>query len=119
MTSRPSRMRSWPSSLLVGLFVAAVGGSWWGIAKPHAADSSWPGVDESVIERFAAASEVVRPGFSIDWLRGDLLLFAFLWAGLLSGTALGYFAHALFVCRSREPGPMPAGAGPSSHAEPR
>jgi hypothetical protein len=33
----------------------------------------------------------------IGWVEGDLLLFAFLTAGLVAGFVLGYFGRALFV----------------------
>jgi hypothetical protein len=105
---------------LVAVFVAAISGSWCWVAKPPSAAPEWPGVDESVIQRFAAASEAVRPSFSIDWVRGDLLLLAFLWAGLVSGAALGYCAHALFGARRDDADTdADAGARPASRVEPR
>jgi hypothetical protein len=63
------------------------------------APSTWEGVDEAVVRRVAEAAGQHDTGPLFDALQGDLLLFAFLWAGLLSGFALGYLARALFVER--------------------
>ena len=58
----------------------------------------WPGVDESVVEKFAreAGRTASPPLFGIE---GDLLLFAFLCAGLLGGFLLGYCFRTLFPKR--------------------
>ena len=54
----------------------------------------WAGVDETVVERIAAeAGRAPKPPL----LEGDLLLFAFLVAGIVGGFAIGYFYRALFV----------------------
>jgi cobalt/nickel transport protein len=45
----------------------------------------------------------------IEWMRGDLLLFAFLCAGLFAGFVLGYFSRALFVER-RDSGARASGS---------
>lgn len=53
----------------------------------------WAGVDEAVIGRFAAAAgRAATPSF----ISGDLLLFAFLVAGVVAGFVLGYGYRALF-----------------------
>ncbi len=58
---------------------------------------SGPGSTISVIGRFVAEGAgrpAPHPLFA--WLQGDLLLFAFLWAGLIAGFVLGYWGRALF-----------------------
>ena len=57
------------------------------LTKLHAQASEWPGVDDSVI----------------NWLRGDMLLFAFLCAGLAAGFLLGFWGRALFVEQAGAP----------------
>jgi hypothetical protein len=57
----------------------------------------WAGVDESVVEKVAA--EAGRQPKVLVPLEGDLLLFAFLCAGIVGGFALGYWYRALFVER--------------------
>ena len=53
----------------------------------------WPGVDETVVQKMAAeAGRVPHEPF----LQGDLLLFAFLAAGIIGGFALGYTWRLLF-----------------------
>ncbi|GAC1345932.1 MAG: hypothetical protein NVS2B9_19990 [Myxococcales bacterium] len=55
-------------------------------------------MDESVVEKFAreAGRSAAAPLFGIE---GDLLLFAFLCAGLLAGFLLGYCFRTLFPRR--------------------
>jgi len=56
----------------------------------------WPGVDESVIEKFAEqAGHPARKPF-IDTDKGDLLLFFFLIAGAAGGFVAGYCFRELF-----------------------
>lgn len=80
-------------------------------------DASWDGVDESVVARFAEDAGR-KPGPLFETVQGDLLLFAFLWAGLLAGFALGYYWRVLFVERTGAPGLEPAGA-PGDKGRPR
>jgi cobalt/nickel transport protein len=82
--------------LVVGL-VAAASGGWLWLLRSRAAVQEWPGVDETVIGHFAEAAGRPEPAFALDWVRGDLLLFAFLCAGLLAGGLIGFFARAIFV----------------------
>ena len=61
-----------------------------------AAPGRWPGIDESVVARLArAAGRAPAPPFL--GIEGDLLLFAFLCAGLCGGFTLGYCYRALFA----------------------
>lgn len=62
------------------------------------APGRWPGVDESVVGKFArdAGRAASPPLFGIE---GDLLLFAFLCAGLLAGFLLGYCFRTLIPRR--------------------
>lgn len=53
----------------------------------------WPGVDDAVVARVAeAAGRHARAPL----VEGDLLLFAFLVAGIVGGFVLGYAFRALF-----------------------
>jgi cobalt/nickel transport protein len=77
---------------LATLFVCA---AWLALVSGHTATGQWPGVDEAVIGRFVDESGHRSPPL-FDWVRGDVLLFAFLVAGLLSGFVLGFFARSAF-----------------------
>ncbi|WP_437983949.1 hypothetical protein [Sorangium sp. So ce117] len=66
-------------------------------------NASWDGVDEAVVRRVAEDAGRHDTGPLFAGLEGDLLLFAFLWAGLLAGFALGYFSRVLFVERAGAP----------------
>jgi len=54
------------------------------------ADEKWPGVDESVVEKYAGehGREAREPLINTD--QGDLLLFVFLLAGAVGGFIGGY-----------------------------
>jgi hypothetical protein len=53
----------------------------------------WSGVDETVVGKFAAeAGRHARAPL----VEGDLLLFAFLLAGIVGGFVLGYYFRTLF-----------------------
>lgn len=60
-------------------------------------DDKWPGVDESVVEKFAKehGREAREPFINTD--QGDLLLFVFLLAGTVGGFAAGYYWKELVV----------------------
>lgn len=59
-----------------------------GVAPSFA--ESWQGVDETVVEKYAAEHdrEACAPFINIE---GDALLFAFLLAGAAGGFVMGYF----------------------------
>jgi hypothetical protein len=62
---------------------------------PAFAAEKWPGVDESVIEKYAKEhGREAREPF-INTNQGDLLLFAFLIAGTVGGFAAGYYWRKL------------------------
>ena len=66
-------------------------------ASPVVASEKWPGVDESVVEKYAKehGREAREPLINTD--QGDLLLFAFLLAGTIGGFAAGYYWRVLMV----------------------
>jgi len=69
--------------------------AWVVLVRGQAGTGQWPGVDEAVIGRFVEESGQRSPPL-LDWVRGDVLLFAFLLAGLLAGFVLGFFARSAF-----------------------
>ena len=56
----------------------------------------WPGVDETVVEHYAAAAGRTARAPYINTDRGDLLLFIFLIAGASGGFVAGYCFRVLF-----------------------
>jgi len=68
------------------------------------ASEKWPGVDESVVEKYAKeyGREAREPFINTD--QGDLLLFVFLLAGTIGGFAAGYFWKELTGknCKNQE-----------------
>jgi len=87
------------NAALVAAVVLGASAAWVGVVswQSPASEASWAGVDEAVIGRFAeAAGRPAEPSFSIQWVQGDLLLFAFLCAGLIAGAVLGFYARVLF-----------------------
>jgi hypothetical protein len=62
---------------------------------------TWPGVDESVVEKFASerGREAHEPLVNTD--QGDLLLFVFLLAGTVGGFAAGYSWRMLLEGKSK------------------
>ena len=60
----------------------------------------WAGVDETVVERFAAEAGR-RPWHLLPEPSGDLQLFLFLCAGTVAGFVAGYLFRALFVEEAR------------------
>jgi hypothetical protein len=91
-------------SLLVLAFGAALG-----VAVRLLPRAEWPGVDDAVIGRFVREAGHRPPEPLIEWVRGDLLLFAFLCAGLFAGFLLGFFGRALFVERRDARAPARSG----------
>ncbi len=73
-------------------------------ALPSGQGASWPGVDEAVIEK--AAEKAGRPSREpfINTDQGDLLLFAFLLAGIGGGFVAGYNFRTLFPPKRRRQG---------------
>jgi hypothetical protein len=65
-------------------------------------DGKWPGVDESVIEKYATVHgrEPRQPLIPTD--QGDLLLFAFFLAGVVGGFVAGYCWRTLMIGRGPE-----------------
>lgn len=78
-----------PLLFLVLLLVSASGT--WAEEK----EGKWPGVDETVVEKFAKAQgrEARDPLINTD--QGDLLLFLFLLAGAVGGFVAGYYWRIL------------------------
>lgn len=74
--------------------------------------STWAGVDETVVERYA--EEMGRPAKTplINTDQGDLLLFVFLLAGVAGGFIMGYYWRILFKDK-RQVGQRHASAGES------
>ncbi len=62
----------------------------------------WPGVDESVVEKYAKehGREARQPLINTD--QGDLLLFVFLVAGAVGGFIAGYSWRMLSEKKSKE-----------------
>jgi len=61
------------------------------------AAEKWPGVDESVVEKYAKehGREALEPLINTD--QGDMLLFVFLLAGTIGGFAAGYSWRILMI----------------------
>ena len=64
------------------------------------AAEKWPGVDESVVGKYAREQgrEAIAPLINTD--QGDLLLFVFLLAGTIGGFAAGYYWRMLMEEKS-------------------
>jgi hypothetical protein len=62
----------------------------------------WPGVDETVVEKFAKdlGREARDPFINTD--QGDLLLFLFALAGGAGGFIMGYYWHKVFVAGKKD-----------------
>lgn len=71
-------------------------------ALPAALAVEWPGVDKTVVEKYAEQSG--RPAWKpfINTDQGDLLLFMFLLAGMIGGFIMGYYWRVLFSERRGE-----------------
>jgi hypothetical protein len=92
-----SRRRA--SGWVVALVVAATSGSWLMLLRGRGPARDWPGVDDAVIGGFVQAAGRPEPRELLPFMRGDLLLFAFLCAGLLAGFVLGFYGRVAFASR--------------------
>jgi len=89
-------MKTTTGTLSVGLLIIVVllSLTFWTVSMFGRADvnaeGKWPGVDETVIEKYAAVAgrEPVEPLINTD--QGDLLLFVFAVAGAAGGFIAGY-----------------------------
>jgi hypothetical protein len=85
------------SILTIIACLAIVG--WIAISKqgPGGEKSSWGGVDENVVEKYAseAGREAREPFINTD--KGDLLLFVFALGGAIGGFAAGYYWRRLVM----------------------
>ncbi len=61
------------------------------------AAEKWPGVDESVVEKYAKEHGRAAHAPLINTDQGDLLLFVFLIAGTVGGFVAGYYWRILMV----------------------
>jgi hypothetical protein len=70
--------------------------------SPARAAEKWPGVDESVVEKYAKehGRQAHEPLINTD--QGDLLLFVFLLAGSVGGFAAGYYWRILMVEKGKK-----------------
>jgi cobalt/nickel transport system permease protein/cobalt/nickel transport protein len=62
----------------------------------------WPGVDETVVGKYARelGREARDPYINTD--QGDLLLFLFALAGTAGGFIMGYYWHKVFVAGKKD-----------------
>lgn len=82
------------------LYIAALAVWGWLILvarSPHGDENVWGGVDENVIEKYAANAgrEAWEPLINTD--QGDLLLFVFAMGGAVGGFAAGYYWRQLIA----------------------
>jgi len=90
-------MKSWFSAVLMVALLFALPAFAEEEQKPK-----WPGVDETVVEKFAKefGREAREPFFNTD--QGDLLLFLFALAGGIGGFIMGYNWHKVFVAGKKD-----------------
>ncbi len=69
---------------------------------PATCAEKWQGVDESVVEKYAAENGRASRAPLINTDQGDLLLFVFLLAGTVGGFAAGYYWRMLVGEKSAE-----------------
>jgi len=67
------------------------------LAKDVKTKRKWVGVDETVVQAFAAEAGMPARAPYINTNQGDLLLFLFLISGFIGGFAMGYFYKQLFA----------------------
>lgn len=80
--------------LISAFFILCLGLPAW------SAQEKWPGVDETVVGKYAKENGR-PPRASLLDLSGDALLFAFLVAGAVGGFALGYYYRDFTSKKSR------------------
>jgi hypothetical protein len=73
-----------------------------GLISAEAGEGKWAGVDETVVEKFAAKAGRTPKEPFITKDQGDLLLFLFLIAGVAGGFAAGYYFRVLFHEKKRK-----------------
>lgn len=83
-------------SMLLVLFTVAVA------TGQEQEKPKWPGVDETVVEKYAKelGHEARDPFINTD--QGDLLLFLFALAGGAGGFIMGYCWHKVFVAGKKD-----------------
>ncbi len=87
--------------LLVVLLLGLLGAGSLGAEEEK---PKWPGVDETVVEKYARdLGREARDPF-IDTDQGDLLLFLFALAGGIGGFVMGYYWHKVFVAGKEDSG---------------
>lgn len=88
----PERKRKWKILLIPAVILPTL---FFGIYFFSLAPKSWTGVDEAVVEKIAKEHGREAKAPLIDPGSGDLLLFAFLAAGVVGGFAAGYYWREL------------------------
>lgn len=69
---------------------------------PAEEPSKWPGVDETVVEKYAGELGYAAREPYINTDQGDLLLFLFALAGTVGGFIMGYNWHKVFVAGKQQ-----------------
>ncbi len=92
------KMYAWGKGILATILIAVV----FCIFPAGAfAAEKWPGVDESVVEKYAKEHGREAHGPLINTDQGDMLLFVFLIAGAIGGFAAGYCWRMLMTEKGR------------------
>jgi cobalt/nickel transport protein len=68
-------------------------------------EKKWPGVDETVVGKYAKELGRAPRSPFIDINQGDLPLFLFTLAGGIGGFIMGYYWHKVFVAGKKDRGP--------------
>ncbi len=79
-------------AILCAALVFALAAAWLETAD----GAAWPGVDETVVEKYATAAGRPPQRPLVDPGEGSLLLFLFLIAGAVGGFAAGYYFREVF-----------------------
>jgi hypothetical protein len=89
---RGFKAQSWGRAVLAALFLYTAPCI---LPAASTAADKWPGVDETVVEKYAKehGRQAREPLINTD--QGDLLLFVFLLAGTIGGFAAGYYWRIL------------------------